>query len=186
MNKQAEFKADLNQRYWKYQKMQFPHGQKYFERPYAPDGRPPVFIRAESWRNVIVNPKANQKEINRILALVPNGEKHTWFGSMNSSQALAQSVFGNLPAHDFLHCLAELKCDEGLDLFGEAQISAENFAMEYKVDYLGEPRPTSLDGHLAGDYQIAIECKFTEAEVGACSRPKLKKSASNYNRDYCK
>ena len=185
MSKMTEYKADLNQRYWKCQKTQFPNEQRYFERPYAPDGRPPVFIRDESWRNVMINPNANQKEINRLLALVPGGEKHKWFRSMNSSQALTQSVLGNLAIHDFLHCFSELKCDEGIDLFGEAQVSSDNFAMEHKIDYLGEPRRTSLDGYLSGNYQIAIECKFTEAEVGTCSRPRLTAADSNYESDHC-
>jgi len=181
----TEYKADLNQRYWKYRKVRFPNGERYFERPYAQDGRPPVFVRDESWRNIIVNLNANQKEIDRLLALVPDGEKHKWFGSMNSSQALAQSVLGNLAAHDLLYCLSEIKCDEGIDLFGKAKVSPDNFALEYKIDYLGEPRRTSLDGHLSGDYQVAIECKFTEAEVGTCSRPRLTTVDSNYEKAHC-
>ncbi len=57
--------------------------------------------------------------------------------------------------------------------------------MEHRIDYLGEPRPTSLDGFFAGEYQVAIECKFTEAQVGSCSRPRLSPSASNYENDFC-
>jgi len=57
--------------------------------------------------------------------------------------------------------------------------------MEYKVNHLGEPRRTSLDGFIAGQYQVAIECKFTEPEVGTCSRPLLKPSTSNYETDFC-
>ena len=57
--------------------------------------------------------------------------------------------------------------------------------MEYKVNYLGEPRSTSLDGYISGDYRIAIECKFTEAEVGTCSRPRLKPTETNYESEYC-
>lgn len=186
MSKRTEYKADLNQRYWEYKKIKFPNEQSFFERPHAQDGRPPVFIRNESWRNVIINPNANQEEINRLLELVPDGEKHKWFGSMNSSQAVAQSVLGNLAAHDLLHFLSELKCDEGIDLFGKAQISSDTFSMEKKVDYLGERRQTSLDGYLSGNYQIAIECKFTEAEVGTCSRPRLTADDSNYEREHCK
>ena len=79
MSKIKEYKADLNQRYWKYQKIHFSNEQSFFERPYAQDGRPPVFIRDESWRNVIINPNANKKEINRLLELIPVGEKHRWF-----------------------------------------------------------------------------------------------------------
>ncbi|TET51218.1 MAG: hypothetical protein E3J64_07250 [Anaerolineales bacterium] len=57
--------------------------------------------------------------------------------------------------------------------------------MEYHVDCLGEPRPTSLDGYFDGDYRVAIECKFTETDVGSCSRPRLKPGDSNYERDHC-
>jgi hypothetical protein len=175
------YKADLNRRYWQYQKSRFP----IFERPQADDRRPPVFIERESWRNVIINPTASEREIDKLLALIPEGEKHKWFRSMNSSQALAQSVLGNLAIYDALQTLSELKDDEGLDLFGKAQLSSENFAMEYKIKYLGEPRSTSLDGYISGDYRVAIECKFTEAEVGTCSRPGLKPTVSNYECEYC-
>jgi hypothetical protein len=171
--KMKDYKADINQRYWKYQKSQFSNWQSFFERPYVQDGRPPVFIRHEAWRNVIINPVAGQQETHRFLALIPKGERHKWFGSLNSSQALAQSILGNLAIHGFLECLSEIKDDEGMDLFGKAQISSDNFKMEKKIDYLGEPIQTSLDGYISGDYQIAIECKFTEAEVGSCSRPQL-------------
>jgi hypothetical protein len=170
-----DYKADLNKRYWEYQKSpQF----SLFERPYADDGRPPVFIRSEgAWKNVIINPDASgasEQKKKKLLDLIPKGEWHEWFGSMNSSQALAQSVLGNLFVYDSLHYLSELKDDdEGMDLFGNARIPLDNFEMEYKIDYLGEPRRrTSLDGYISGDYRVAIECKFTEPEVGSCSHAK--------------
>jgi len=181
----ADYRADLNRRYWEYQKSQFSNGLNFFERPYAQDGRPPVFITSESWRNIIINPTASQQEIDKLLSLVPEGEKHIWFRSMNSSQALAQSILGNLAINDSLHYLSEIKDDEGQDLFGKAQISSDNFAMEYKVNYLGEPRSTGLDGYVSGDYRIAIECKFTEAEIGTCSRPRLTPTVSNYEGEHC-
>ncbi len=186
MQTMKDYKADLNQRYWEYQKSsQF----SIFERPYADGGRPPVFIRSEgAWQNVITNPdmsKASEEKKKKLLDLIPKGEWHKWFGSMNSSQALAQSVLGNLFVYDSLHYLSELKDDEGMDLFGSANFKSDNFEMEHKIDYLGEPRPTSLDGYISGDYRIAIECKFTEAEVGPCSRPQLTPKDSNYESDYC-
>ena len=181
----ADYKADLNRRYWEYQKSQFSNGQRFFERLYAQDGRPPVFITSESWRNIIIHPTASQQEIDKLLSLVPEEEKHKWFRSMNSSQALAQSILGNLAINGSLHYLSEIKDDEGQNLFGKAQISSNNFAMEYKVSYLGEPRPTSLDGYVSGDYRIAIECKFTEAELGTCSRPRLTPTDSNYESEHC-
>jgi len=176
-----EYKADLNGSYWEYQKIHFPDWQKFLERPYAQDGRPPVFLTREAWRNVVINPQASQPEINRILALIPEPDRHKWFRSMNSSQALAQSVFGNLALYGLLHCLIELQDDDVESLLDKVQVSFENFSMEFKVDHLGEPRPTSLDGYISGGYRVAIECKFTEAEVGTCSRPR----DSNYEREYC-
>jgi hypothetical protein len=53
--------------------------------------------------------------------------------------------------------------------------------MEHKIDFLGEPRQTSLDGYISGNYRIAIECKFTEAEVGTCSRYKDEKCNGVYS-----
>lgn len=181
----ADYKADLNQRYWEYQKSQFSNGLNFLERPYAQDGRPPVFIRREAWRNVIINPVSDQQETHKLLDLIPEGERQKWFGSMNSSQALTQSVLGNLAICGSLYYLSELKDDEGIPLFGKEQISSDNFKMEHKINYLSEPRRTSLDGYISGDYQIAIECKFTEPYVGTCSRPRLKPTASNYESEHC-
>ncbi|MDH7514088.1 MAG: hypothetical protein QHH14_14165 [Clostridiales bacterium] len=181
----TDYKADLNQRYWEYQKSQFGDWQRFFERPYAQDGRPPVFLEREVWRNVIINPAASQREISRLLALVPEPDRHKWFRSMNSSQALAQSILGNLAIYDILHCLTELQDDDGQSLFGNAQMGFDNFAMEFKVGHLGEPRPTSLDAYVFGSYRVAIECKFTEADVGTCSRPRLTPRDTNYESEHC-
>ncbi len=185
MRTMMNYRADLLQRYWRYQETHFGNEQQLFDRSFRQDTRPPVFIRSEAWRNIIINPNASPEEVQRVVDILPQGERHKWFGSMNSSQALAQSVFGNLAIHDSLYYLSELKDDAGLDLFDITQISLDNFSMEHKIDYLGEPRQTSLDGFISGDYQIAIECKFTEAEVGTCSRPRLNRTASNYESEHC-
>ena len=182
----SNYKDDLYRGYWKYRQSHFSNEQSVFDRPNIPSKRPPVFITGESWRNIIINPSASQQEKHDLIALVPDGVKHKWFQSMSSSQALTQSVFGNLKVYNALHLLSELKDDdEELDLFGTVQISSGNFEMEYKVDYLDEPRPTSLDGFVSGDYQIAIECKLSETKVGPCSRPGQKPKDSNYETDFC-
>ena len=179
------YRAELNKRYWEYQKSLFPVWQEFFDRPLAQDIRPPVFRINEAWRNVIVKTNASQQEIDRLLALLPESDRHKWFRSMNSSQALAQSVLGNLAIHGCLSGLTELQDDDGMMLLGKAQALSDNFAMEFKIDYLGEPRRTSLDGYLGGDYRVAIECKFTESEVGTCSRPRLTPADSNYESEHC-
>jgi hypothetical protein len=179
------YKADLLRRYWDYQRERFPAWQDYFERPEAPDQRPPVFLRGQAWLNVIFNPTAHLPEMLQLLTLLPARERHKWFRSMNSSQALAQSVLGNLTVYDALGYLAEITDDDGEPLFSDAQVMPDNFTLEYRVSTLGEPRATSLDAFVSGDYQVAVECKFTESQVGTCSRPKLKPTAANYERDHC-
>ena len=37
--------------------------------------------------------------------------------------------------------------------------------MEYRVNYLGEPRPTSVDMMFDGVYRVAVEVKLSEGEV---------------------
>ena len=184
-NEPYTFRDELVNRYWAYQEKVFPQVEDYFERPFASDGRPPVFHKHKSFCNVIFNPDATQEEKNRLLHLLPEGEKHKWYRSMNSSQALAQSILGNLAVYNKLDILSELTDDLGESLFGDARVYSESFVMEYKVDYLGEPRPTSLDGFVPGKYQVAIECKMSESAVGACSRPDLRPSDSNYLTDLC-
>jgi hypothetical protein len=184
-SRMADYKAELTQRYWEYQKSQFPEWQNYFDRPPGQNLRPPVFRTNEAWRNVIFRKNAGQQEFLKLLALIPESDRHKWFRSMNSSQALAQTVLGNLAIFGYLNTLSKLRDDDGLELLGEAQATSGNFAMEYKINYLGEPRPTSLDGYLAGDYRVAVECKFTEAEVGMCSRPRLTPANSNYYSEHC-
>ena len=134
---------------------------------------------------MLVDSEANPQEIKQLIDLIPTGEHHKWFGSMTSSQTLALSILGNLAKHGSLECLAELINDEGMSLSGNAEISSEHFEMEHKIKYLGERRQTSLDGYIQGDYQIAIECKFTEEGVGTCSRPRLTRKDAAYLSEYC-
>ncbi len=147
--------------------------------------RPPVFLPGQASKNIL---KRNQVGKHREMQIRTNSypwslhpTKHKWFRSMNSSQALTQSILGNLALYGHLDLLGELRDeDDDQPIFERTQLTSGNFIMEYKVNYLGERRPTSLDGYFQGDYHIAIECKFTEAEFGECSRPNLKKSAKGY------
>ncbi len=179
------YKSNLIGKYWDYLNDNFSNKENLIEHPRSLYGRPPVFLPSESWRNVIINPDADQEEINAILDMVPKGEQHKWYRSMNSSQALTQSVFGNLNLANSLNILSELKDDEGSDLFLNSILSTECLSLEHKVDYLGEPRPTSVDVFISGSYQISIECKFTEVEIGTCSRPRLRPLDGNYESQHC-
>jgi hypothetical protein len=181
----SEYRTKLIQRFWDYSKTQGYLQNHLLDKRGATPQRPPVLTKDNAWRNILINPELDPSEQDRLLSLISEGERHKWFRSMNSSQALAQSVLGNLAIYNQLDCLSEIKTDEGLPLLEKVDLSHVNFSMEHKINFLGEPHPTSLDGYISGDYQIAIECKFTEPEVGSCSRPRLEKTVSNYEREYC-
>lgn len=170
----SDYRKDLIARFWEYQRDCFPDWQKYFERPFQPDGRPPVFFKHTAHHNVLMEPSLSPARQKQLLDEVPVNTRHRWFRSMTSSQALAQSVFANLKILNCLHYLAEVTDESGEPLFGDAQVTPSNLALEHEVSFLGEPRPTNLDVFISGDYQVAIECKFTETDVGKCSRPGLK------------
>jgi hypothetical protein len=172
-------------RFWRYYKEAFRDRPKIFEHPQMLDGRPPVFLPHSVEYNVLAAPDISREERGRLLGEISIRERHRWFGSMKSSQAIALSVFGNLKMYGFLGLLNKLHDEQGCPIFGDESITSENFRMEYRIDSLGEPRPTSLDALIAGKHPVAIECKLMETEVGECSRPNLKESVSNYERDFC-
>lgn len=185
MRPRSSYRDDMVTRFWKYHNETFRGRMELFERPEMPDGRPPVFLKPADGFNVITAPDISRDDHRHLMREIPLRERHRWFRSMSSSQAIALSVFGNLKMHGCLNLLNELRDEHGHAIFGEDPIAPNNFRMEYKVDSLGEPRPTSIDALIMGRHAIAIECKLMEAEVGSCSRPRLKKKESNYERDHC-
>lgn len=185
MKKYADYRGEQIRRFWNYRREHFLHTPELFDSDLASDSRPPVFRPNQAWRNVLVDPATPATKREELLALVQESARHTWYGSMASSQALAQSVFGNLKSAGVLDSLADLQADDGEPLFADAQLSSANFVMEHRVSHLGEPRPTSLDGYIFGAHRVAVECKFMETGIGACSRPTLTEQDANYMRDGC-
>ncbi|HKK19970.1 MAG TPA: hypothetical protein VJ983_00745 [candidate division Zixibacteria bacterium] len=179
------YESRVVQQLWKYAEDRFPSSQNFFDKWDPNSARPPVFRKDNIGKNVIVNPDATPDEEEQLLNLIPDRARHRWFGSMKSSQALAQTILGNLWVSGSFKCLAGLRDDDGLPLFGDAGIDSANFSMEHEIESLGEPRATSLDAFIDGKYRVAIECKFTERDVGTCSRPRLKETAANYKHDFC-
>ena len=147
--------------------------------------RPPVFKKEMEACNILIPEDAGDEFRVAVEATVPLNERHRWFRSMKSSQAVAQSVFGSLIVSKKLGLLAGLETDQGLpDFFKD--LGTANAKLEYSVKHLGEPRPTSIDLWVEGEHRIAVECKLTEADFGMCSRPRLKEGKhSNYFRDHC-
>ena len=183
MGAYGDYKATVVDRFWDYAESEFGDRPSLFKQSARlPDG-PPEFVLEEAEYNLLYPPSAEPRVRQAIVTSLPTSERHRHFGSMRSSQALAQSVFGSLAALGKEDVLAGLTADDGLPTVR----SGMTVRMEYLVEHLGEPRPTSVDVWLDdGIQRVAVECKFTEREFGRCSRPTLKPGKNpNYERDHC-
>ena len=149
----------------------------------SPD-KSPVFAAQAADRNVLVPPQATQDIASRIVAAIPKVERHLWFASMASSQALSQSVFGGLEATGRLQALEGLDAEDGYPAFF-GSFSGHRLKLEHAVTTLNEPRPTSLDAFLDGATRVAVEVKFTENEFGRCSRPRIPSRDARFEQDHC-
>ena len=141
--------------------------------------RPPVLLKRHAPKGILVPPDGAMAC--RIRAAIPERQRHRWFRSLKSSQALWQSVFGAISAFGRFDLLQNIPAECGRPAFFE---NFRDVALEFEreVDWLGEPRPTNVDIMVRGPrYRVAVECKFTEQEFGPCSRPRLDSS----HRQHC-
>lgn len=139
------------------------------------EGRPPVLASKFREKNVLVPPN-NESKACDIRNVIPRNQRHRWFGSLKSSQALAQSVFGALCAFKCLDLLQDVRAECGRPAFFEDRRD-RTLDFEHEVRCLGEKQsPTSIDVLLSTTQKsVAIECKFTEQEFGTCSRTDWKR-----------
>ena len=135
--------------------------------------RPPVFAPGLESKNVLVPPTGTKAS--DIRAAIPIQQRHKWFDSMRSSQALTQSVFAAIHAFDRLDLFEGMVAECGRPAFFSDQ-QDWTMSLEHKVSGLNERRPTNVDVLLCRlDQRVAIECKFLENEFGTCSRTDKKK-----------
>ena len=130
--------------------------------------RPPVFERQYASKNVLVPPNGTRAD--DIRAAIPNWQRHIWFRSMRSSQALTQSVFAAIRELGLQGLLRNLPAECGRPAFFDA---GQDWVLSFEHETSGfnEPRPTNVDVLLSSPAQrVAIECKFLEDEFGTCSR----------------
>lgn len=185
MDSYDDYLSGLIRGFWDYAEQEFGMDPAVFETVERRDGRPPVFRREAAGHNILYPPDAPLEVRAATEATIPIEERHRYFGSMRSSQALAQSVFGGLAVLGRIEALDGLLTDEGLHAFPNSN-EKRKIKLEHSVDHLNEPRPTSVDVWFEGKYRVAVECKLTEPEFGKCSRPKLRDGRdSNYERDHC-
>jgi len=178
-----QYRPEMIARFWEYKQRAFAKRPKLFDSEAPSDSRPPVFLPEFAHLNILTCPGCSEAECEAVYKSLPVRERHRWFRSMTSSQALAASVFGNLKVLGALGQLEGLADDNGLPVFGKCPLNQAS--LEYDVTYLGEPRSTSIDVLLGGACPVMVECKLTEPEVGTCSRPLLKPSDPSYDRDLC-
>lgn len=185
MSDYGKYTSELIQQFWDYVDAESSGEKNHLESPNRNVQRPPVFRKKFASENILISPETDDHTRNTIVSTLPINERHKYFASMRSSQALAQSVFGNLAARGALSLLSGLSSEEGLLAFG-ADLERTSMQLEYNVKHLGEPRSTSIDVWFESEIRIAVECKLTEPDFGTCSRPKLRQGIDdNYDRDYC-
>lgn len=145
--------------------------------------RPPVLADRFALKNILV--PQNRSKADDIHAVIPRNQRHRWFRSLRSSQALAQSVFGAVRAFDRLDLLQGVSAECGRPAFFDDH-QGWTLDFEHEIRCLKEPRPTSIDVLLSGpNGRVASECKFTEQEFGTCSRPRLRPKDTNYSEQHC-
>lgn len=165
--------SDLRARFWRYRQERFGELDHYFDQVISSNhDRMPVFKRVHEDENVLVWPGATREEQQAVRMTLLPGKRHRHFGSMRSSQALAQTVFANLRVGESLECLLEVQDEKG-PLF--PVVDAQLLSMEHEIDYLREQNRgrTSVDVMFCGPYRVAVECKLAEDDIGRCSRPNL-------------
>lgn len=179
------YHRDLQQTFAAYRKRNFAGEPQAFEAR-ADDGtEPTVFKSTHALRNVLTPPTATEQQVDEILSSIHYGERHRWFTSMASSQALCQTVFGSLKAMGQIHLVQGIAAEGGLPAFFERADQAPSLELESPVNTLNEPRPTCVDAYFSGVHRVAVEVKFGEAKFGTCSRPRLTDIDPNFLRDYC-
>lgn len=185
MKAETEYLKSLVRQFWDYAEANFSQEGFLLETNHCNELRPPVFRKGNETQNLIF-PTDEGREVHAAFeVMIPPKERHRWFRSMKSSQAVAQSVFGNLMVLRKLGLLDGLESDQGLPAFSKT-ISKSKTQLEHSITHLGEPRPTSIDFWIDGAHRVAVECKLTEKDFGSCSRPRLREGKDhNFLRDHC-
>lgn len=165
------FHEQILQQFWRYTPTAFAGQDELLEQAARTGDRPPVFRRNTVTHNIVTHPRLTDAQRHEVVSAIPHARRHRWFRSMKSSQALAQSVFGNLKVLQKLSVLDNIQSDIAAYPFAGVQ----HACLERSIDFLGEDprRCTSVDVWLAGRRNVAVECKFAESNIGTCSRPRL-------------
>ena len=173
----GRYLEELNAGLWEYAERRH---AAFLERERDDSGRPPVFRPEHADRNVLV-PEGDPERTKTILDCIRPGDRHRWFRSMKSSQALTQSVFGALIAYGRLDVLTRIEAECGRPAFFD-DAGGWECTLEQPVQVLNEPRPTTLDVMLwhPDGRRVVVEAKLSEREFGGCSRRRLAPGEEGY------
>jgi hypothetical protein len=180
-----DYLSMLRNQFWDYREHRFAGQDRYFEE--RPPGDPVVFCREYREYNVVTPDGISDEVRRRVINLIPEAKRHTHFGSLQSSQALAQSVFGSLAVIKELDWLSNVVAEDGTPAFLEDAGNA-NCVLEKDITTLGELKghSTQVDFWIENTgYRVAVECKLAESDFGKCSRTKLKPKDPRYDRQFC-
>jgi hypothetical protein len=125
-----------------------------------------------------------------LAEFIPAHNRHRWFRSMLSSQALAVSVIGTIVERDGPALLSELRCEDSLPLLPD-QHGFQLVGFEYAPTWLERgKRKSQIDAFLESPgWRLAIECKLTEQDIGHCQMSKDGEAQSAYRDlpgfDFC-
>jgi len=180
----ADYIAMLRVKFSEYRRARFAGHDNLFEQ--RPEGDAVVFNREHVAANLLIPFFAKAVDRQRIIGQLPQDRRHRHFASMQSSQALAQSVFGTIKALGRLPLLSSVVAENGQSAFSPT-LSEEMLELEKSIHTLGERpgRSTSVDVWLGGCYRVAVECKLAEAYFGNCSRTQLKPKAATFATQHC-
>jgi hypothetical protein len=181
MKMPVPYRLALISQLWSYQSKFFPDQKAFFDQP-ASTTRPPVFLKEKADANVIAHPGASADDQRQVLDLIPPPRRHRAFHSTECTQALTQSLLGNLKFHGCLSLLADLKDDSGELLFGEASLAAKNLTLEHDFKAGPESAPVRLDGFVAGNYRVSIACALSETDMDSAAGHKADSSGEQHRR----
>ncbi len=165
-----EYHEELFARQWRYADAMRCNGS--LDPAHSAGSGPPVFRRRAASANILVRPDDDRLTRARVAAQVT--PRRRAFRSMASSQALTQSVFGNLVARGRIGCLATLSDDAGRPLFFADAAEVDDVLLEYRIPrLLGETGQASVDLLITGARRVVVDCTLAEAALGVCPCPQL-------------
>src|SRR5450756_285190 len=109
----ADFVHTLRAKFRDYRRQHFEGRENMFRT----GGDAVVFLKEHAAANLLIPPFASNEQRDQIVGMIPTTQRHRHFGSMQSSQAIAQSVFGTIASFNCLPLLANVTADDGRQAF---------------------------------------------------------------------